>query len=98
MFEDTLGFVVEGYCTSFPDLDAWGYTWEPNFFWELCSYNLGTPVVPFCPFYLGVSTLKLSIRKKGALSIMGLPGNLDNEHAQQMGDCQNYRPFLGPLN
>ena len=33
---------------------------------------LGTPVVPFCPFYLGVSLLKLNSRKKGTLIINGL--------------------------
>ena len=38
--------------------------------------NLGTPVVPFCPFYFGVSLLKLNSRKKGTLIINGLLGNL----------------------
>ena len=38
--------------------------------------RLGTPVVPFFPFYLGVSLLKLNSRKKGTLIIMGLLGNL----------------------
>ena len=37
---------------------------------------LGTPVVPFRPFYLGVSLLKLNSRKKGTLIINGLLGNL----------------------
>ena len=36
----------------------------------------GTPVVPFCPFHLGVSLLKLNSRKKGTLIINGLLGNL----------------------
>ena len=38
--------------------------------------HLGTPVVPFFPFYLGVSLLKLNSRKKDALIIKGLLGNL----------------------
>ena len=37
---------------------------------------LGTPLVPFFPFYSGVSLLKLNSRKKGTLIIMGLRGNL----------------------
>ena len=37
---------------------------------------LGTPEVPFCPFYFGVSFLKLNSRKKGTLIINGLLGNL----------------------
>ena len=39
--------------------------------------ELGTPVVPlvpFCPFYLGVSLLKLNNRKKGTLIINRLLG------------------------
>ena len=40
--------------------------------------KLGTPVVPFCPVYLGVSLLKLNSRKKGTLVIKGLLGNLVN--------------------
>ena len=43
---------------------------------EIKVLNLGTPVVPFCPFYLGVSLLKLNSRKKGTLIIKGLLGNL----------------------
>ena len=39
-------------------------------------HNLGTPVVPFCPFYLGVSLLKPNSRKKGTLIIKGSLGNL----------------------
>ena len=38
---------------------------------------LGIPVVPFFPFPLGVSWLRLSIMKKGTAIIMGLLGNLD---------------------
>ena len=38
---------------------------------------LGTPIVPFYPFYLGVSVLKLNTGKKGTLIIMGLLGSLD---------------------
>ena len=39
--------------------------------------NLGSPVVPFCPFYLGgLLILKPNIRKKGTLIIKGLLGNL----------------------
>ena len=34
-------------------------------------------VVPFCPFWFGVSLLRLSIRKKGTLIIKGLLRNLD---------------------
>ena len=41
--------------------------------------KLGTPVVPFCPFYFGVSFLKLNSRKKGTLIINGLLGNLDQD-------------------
>ena len=38
---------------------------------------LGTPVIPFCPFYFGVSSLKMKSRKRGTLIIHGLLGNLD---------------------
>ena len=37
---------------------------------------LGSPVVPFCPFHMGVSLLKPNTRKKGTLSIKGLLRNL----------------------
>ena len=38
---------------------------------------LGTPLVPFFPFYIGVFLLKLNSRKKGTLIIIkGLLGNL----------------------
>ena len=37
---------------------------------------LGTPVVPFFPFYFGVSLLELNSRKEGTLIIHGLLGNL----------------------
>ena len=37
---------------------------------------LGTPVVPFCPFYFGVSLFKLNRRRKGTLIMNGLLGNL----------------------
>ena len=43
----------------------------------LLHKQLGTPVVPFFPFYFGVSLLKLNSRKKGTLIIMRLLGNLD---------------------
>ena len=49
---------------------------------KLCSHQsftqdfLDTPVVPFYPFYLGVSLLKQNSRKKGTLIIQGLLGNL----------------------
>ena len=43
---------------------------------QLQGESLGTPVVPFCPFYIGVSLLKLNSRKKGALITQGLLGNL----------------------
>ena len=36
--------------------------------------DLGTPVVPFCPFYLGVS----NSRNKCTLIINGLLGNLES--------------------
>ena len=38
--------------------------------------SLSTPVVPFFPFCLGVSLLKLNGRKKGTIIIKGLLGNL----------------------
>ena len=37
---------------------------------------LGTPVVPFYPFYFGLSLFKQNSRKKGTLIIKGLLGNL----------------------
>ena len=40
--------------------------------------GLGTPVVPFCPLYFGVSLLKLNSRKKGTLVIDGLLENLED--------------------
>ena len=45
-------------------------------FWATPRSFLGTPVVPFYPFCLGVSLLKQSSRKKGTLIIWGLLGNL----------------------
>ena len=45
--------------------------------------NLGNPVVPFYPFYLGVSLLKLNSRKKGTLIIKGLLGNLEMNRGSQ---------------
>ena len=44
-----------------------------------CPGRLGTPVVPFVPFYMGVSLVKLNTRKKGILIIKGLLGNLENK-------------------
>ena len=41
--------------------------------WEPCL--LGSPVVSFCPFYLGVSLLKPNSRKKGTLIIKRLLRN-----------------------
>ena len=38
--------------------------------------NIGTPVVPFCPFDFGVFLLKLNSRKKGTLIKRELLGNL----------------------
>ena len=35
------------------------------------NLTLGTPVVPFFPLCVGVSVLKLNIRKKGTLVILG---------------------------
>ena len=46
---------------------------------------LGTPVVPFCPFYLGFSLLKLNSGKKGTLVLKGLLGNLVSEFRQNPG-------------
>ena len=47
--------------------------------------KLGSPVVPFCPFYLGVSFLEPNIRKKGTLIIKGLLGNLEKNSAVLWG-------------
>ena len=49
------------------------------------SLLLGTPLVPFCAFYFGVSLLKLNSRNKGTLIIMGLLGNLVTDF--YMGCC-----------
>ena len=38
--------------------------------------HLGTPVVSFCAFHVRVSLLKLSIREKGTLIVVGFLGNL----------------------
>ena len=35
-------------------------------------------MVPFFPFYFGVSLFKLNTRKKGTLILKGLLGKLDN--------------------
>ena len=45
--------------------------------------QLGTSVVPVFPFCLGVSLLKLNVRKMGACIIKGLLGNLANEGSVQ---------------
>ena len=46
-----------------------------------CSHSpgvkLGAPVVPFYPFSFGVPLLKPNSKKKGALIIKGLLGNLE---------------------
>ena len=42
----------------------------------LVSKELGTPVVPFSPFYFGVSLLRPNSREKGTLVIRGVLGNL----------------------
>ena len=39
--------------------------------------DLGTPIVPFCPFFFGVSLLKPKSSQKGTLIINGLLGNLE---------------------
>ena len=39
--------------------------------------GLGSAVIPFCPFYLGVSLLKPNIRRRGTPIIKGLLGNLE---------------------
>ena len=38
-------------------------------------FQLGSPVVPFCPFSFWVPLLKPNSRKKGTLIIKGLLGN-----------------------
>ena len=38
---------------------------------------LGTPEVPFFPFYCSVSLLNLNITKKGTRIILGFLGNLN---------------------
>ena len=40
---------------------------------------LGSPVILFCPFYLGVSLLTPNTREKGTLIIKGLLGNLGSK-------------------
>ena len=47
---------------------------------------LGSPVVPFCPFWYGISLLKPNSRKKGALIIKGLLEN-QGEIAVIAGYC-----------
>ena len=42
--------------------------------WSVVMIFLGSPVVHFFPFYIGVSLLKLNSRKKGTLMINGLLG------------------------
>ena len=49
------------------------------------SRLLGSPVVPFCPFNLGVSLFKPNIRKKGILIMKGLLGNLGFMVAENSG-------------
>ena len=46
------------------------------FLLEFRVQGLGSPVVPFPPFYSGVSLLKLNIRQRLPLSLGGLLGNL----------------------
>ena len=47
--------------------------------------------MPFCPFYFGVSLLKLNSRKKGTLIINGLLWNLvGKEHAKQFATCKRF--------
>ena len=46
-------------------------------FLALCQhwlFSLGIPVVLFSPFYFGVSLIKLDIRKKGTLLLLGYWG------------------------
>ena len=51
---------------------------------------LGTPVVPFCHLYSGVSFLKLNSREKGTLIIHGLVGNLDGSVKTARSMWQQY--------
>ena len=44
----------------------------------LLLLGLGTSVVAFFPFYLGVFLLNLNVRKSGTLIIKGLRGNLED--------------------
>ena len=49
---------------------------EPPLFGTLSSptgTNLGSPAVPFCPFWFGASLQESSSRKKGTLIVKGLP-------------------------
>ena len=46
--------------------------------------HIGSPVVSFFPFYLGVSLLKLNSRKKGTLIFKGLPGNLEVQYSLEL--------------
>ena len=60
--------------------------------------QLGTPVVPFYPFCLGVSLLKLKSRKKGTLIIRGLLGNLVNVvHPKEVRHIRLLYPWHPPL-
>ena len=58
--------------------------------------NLGTPVVPFSPFYLRVSALKLNIWKKGTLLIKGLLGNLGPSRSRVKVFLVSYSPKNQP--
>ena len=56
---------------------TWGYDGrDPISGCSMQVLKLGSPAVPFCRFYLGVSLLKRNITKKGTLIINGLLGNL----------------------
>ena len=50
--------------------------------------GLGTPVVPYSPFHVGVSLLKLNSRKKGTLIIKGLLLNLGGEVQDLRKSCE----------
>ena len=73
-----------GFKFHLPDQGFRGSCSAEVFFSTILSFSfplpkLGTPVVPFCPFYFGVSLLKQKSRKKGTLIIKGLLGNLEKQ-------------------
>ena len=79
-----------------PDLQDSIRSFRPPFRKPMLPLHiLGSPVVPFCPFYLGVSLLKPNIGKKCTLIMKGLLGNLVSAKHIALSAVGSWSKFKG---